>query len=77
MVWEEANGPTPRGYVVVFRPGMRTNVLEEITLDRVELVSRREHMARHTVHRFPEPLRQVIQLKGAVQRQINKRTKAA
>jgi hypothetical protein len=31
LVWVEANGPVPPKHIVVFKPGMRTNVLEEIT----------------------------------------------
>lgn len=73
LVWEREHGPVPAGHVVVFKPGRRTTKFEEITLDAVELVTREELMQRNTVHRYPKPIAQLIQLKGAVQRQINKR----
>lgn len=76
LVWETEHGPTPAGHVVVFLPGMKTTELADITLDRLELVTRQELMARNTVHRFPAPLAAAIQLKGALQRQINKRTRS-
>ena len=76
LVWIEANGPVPDGYAVVFRPGRKTTVLEAITLDALELVSRRELMARNTVNNLPPELAKLVQLRGALNRQINKRAKA-
>lgn len=72
LVWEAANGPVPAGHIVVFKPGLRTIVLEEITLDRVELISRAENARRnHPRARDPE-LGRLIQLKGAITRQVNR-----
>jgi len=73
LVWIEANGPVPNGHVVVFKPGMRTNVLDEITLDKVELISCAENMRRNSYHNYPKEIAQLIQLRGAVQREINRR----
>lgn len=75
LVWEKEMGPIPPGHVVVFRRGMHTDVEAEITVDRIEAITRRELMARNTVHNLPEPLRQVIRLKGVVTRTINDLTK--
>lgn len=77
LVWIEANGPVPDGHVVVFKPGRRTTALEAITLDAVELVSRRELMARNTVHRLPDELLPVVRLRAQLTREINRRTKEA
>lgn len=73
LVWIAANGKVPRGHIVVFRPGMKTNVLEEITIERVECISYAENMRRNTLHRYPKPIAHAIQLRGALNRQINKR----
>jgi hypothetical protein len=76
LVWIEHNGPVPRGHVVVFRPGQRTNVLEQITLDRLECITRAELMRRNSYHnRYPQPVRQIIQLRGVLTRKINNRRK--
>lgn len=75
LVWIEANGPVPPKHICVFKPGMRTSVLEEITIDKVECISLAENMRRNTLHRYPKEIAQLIQLRGAVQRQINKRSK--
>jgi hypothetical protein len=76
LMWEAANGPVPPGHVVVFREGRKTIVESEITLDRLELVSRAELMRRNTVHRLPPELREVIQLTGALKRKIKSRSKS-
>lgn len=75
LVWVEANGPLPPKHIVVFRPGMRTNVLAEITLDRVECISLAENMKRNTRHNLPPELNEVVQLRAVLTRQINKRRK--
>lgn len=76
LVWMEANGSVPDGHVVVFKPGRRTAVLEQITSDAVELVSRVELMKRNTVHaRYPKEVAQLVQLKGAIKRQVNRLAK--
>ncbi len=73
LVWVEVNGPVPPKHMVVFKPGMRTNVLEEITIDRVECISLAENMKRNTRHNLPPELNQVVQLRAVLTRQINKR----
>lgn len=75
LVWIEANGPVPPKHIVVFKPGMKTNVLEEITLDKVECISLAENMKRNTRHNLPPELNEVIQLRAVLTRQINKRMK--
>lgn len=71
LVWEAANGPVPHGHIVVFK-GARTAVLDEITLDRVECITRAEHARRnHPRSRSPE-LGKLVQLKGAITRQVNR-----
>lgn len=69
-VWAEAHGPIPAGYNVCFKDGDKTNC----ALTNLELVSRRDMMKRNTVHNLPKPLAETIQLLGALNRQIRKRT---
>lgn len=75
LVWIEANGPVPPKHIVVFKPGMRTQVLEQITADRVECISLAENMKRNTRHNLPPELNEVVQLRAVLTRQINKRSK--
>lgn len=75
LAWIEANGAVPAKHVTVFKKGMSTNKLEEITLDRIECVSHSELMKRNSVHNLPKELAELVQLRGAVNRQINQRSK--
>lgn len=73
LVWEAAHGPIPKGFNVIFRPGQKTTVLEEITLDRLECISRRENMQRNSSHTRMDPeMARLYQLKGAITRQVNR-----
>lgn len=77
LAWEREYGPIPDGYVVTFRPGMRTAVLEQITTDRLECITRAELAYRnHPRNRDPE-LGRLVQLKGAITRQVNRITREA
>jgi hypothetical protein len=71
IVWEEANGPIPPSHVIAFKNGDP----KDIRLDNLECISRRERMARNTVHNLPKPLAKTIQLLGALKRQINRKAR--
>lgn len=75
LVWVEVNGPLPPKHIVVFKPGMRVTELDQITIDRVECISLAENMRRNTRHNLPKELSDLIQLRGALSRVINNRTK--
>lgn len=77
LVWVDANGPVPPKHIVVFKPGQRTAVLEQITLDRVECISMAENARRnHPNNKSPE-LAKLVQLKGAITRQVNRIARTA
>lgn len=40
LVWEEHNGSIPKGYVIIFKDGDKTNV----SIDNLALISRAEHL---------------------------------
>ena len=73
MLWEETHGPVPSGHAVIFKDGDKTH----IELANLELVSRRELMRRNSYTNYPPEIARLIQLRGAVQRQINKRERDA
>lgn len=78
LVWEAAHGPIPKGHVVRLKDGRRALVREEIVLDRLECVTRAENMRKNSYWRkYPHEVGELIQLKGALTRQINKRTRNA
>src|SRR5574337_2009025 len=73
LVWETANGPIPKGHIVVFKKGLKTLVSADITVDRLDLVTLAENMRRNSYRNYPQPIPQLIQLRGALNRKINKR----
>lgn len=70
LVWVDQNGPVPHGHIVVFKPGMRTTTVEEITADKVECISFAENMRRNTLHRYPKEITHTIQVRAALNRRI-------
>lgn len=61
----------PRGYVVIFEDGNKRN----FDITNLKMVSRAELMKRNSVHNLPKELAELVQLRGAVNRQINARSK--
>jgi len=76
-VWEQAHGPVPAGHLVVFKAGMKTLDPALITLDRVELITMAENARRNHWRTASPELGQIVQLKGAITRQVNRIKKQA
>lgn len=76
LVWIAAHGPLPADHICVFKAGLRTTVLEEITPDRLECITRVENMRRNSYHnRYPKEIGLAIQARGALIRKINRATR--
>lgn len=73
LVWIEHNGSIPHGCNIQFRDGNRQN----ISINNLYMITRSEQLkTENSLHaRYPEEVRKLIQLKGALNRQINKATK--
>ena len=71
LEWEKHRGPLPKGYMIKFRNGDRT----DIRIDNLICVSRVANMHQNNIHRLPKELVEICQLKGRLNRQINKREK--
>lgn len=72
LVWEAAHGPIPKGHVIAFKPGQKTTVLQDITIDRLECISRAENLRRNGHGKNSLEMMRLYQLKGAIARQINR-----
>ena len=77
LVWIEAHGSVPPGHVVRFRDRMFTNVLEEITLDRLECISQAENLRRNHPRSKSRDLGRLVQLKAVISRHVNRITREA
>lgn len=71
-IWQQVNGKLPKGMNIVFKDGNSEN----FSIENLECISDVELMQRNTVQRFPQDLKNVIQLKACITRQINKNNKS-
>lgn len=72
--WEKHHGkPVPKGHAVIFRDGNSQNFAPA----NLELISRAGLMRRNSYLNLPEPLAEIVQLRGALNRKINRRSKQA
>ena len=66
-VWTQANGEIPPGSVVIFLDGNYLNC----ELNNLQVISRRENMARNTIQRFPAELQEIMKLTCKLKRKTN------
>ena len=72
LLWVEHYGPVPSGYAVAFIDGDKKRVV----IENLVLLSRADLMRRNTYHNnYPKEICELIQLRGQIVRQINKRTR--
>jgi hypothetical protein len=69
IIWQAKHGRIPRGWFVVHKNRDRA----DFKLRNLVLVNRAANMERNTCHRYPKEIARLIQLRGALNRQINKR----
>lgn len=68
FLWEKENGKIPKCQNVVFKDSNQSNVV----LSNLEIISDEELLKRNSLHRYPKEISHLIQIKSALQRQINK-----
>lgn len=72
LLWVEHNGPLPAKSIVIFKDKNRKNIV----IENLECITRAENMRRNSYHNnYPKEVAQIIQLRGALQRKINRREK--
>lgn len=71
LLWETQHGPVPKGYAVGFINGDKA----DLRPDNLVLLSRTDLMRRNTLHNYPKEIALAIQLRGALIRKINRRTR--
>lgn len=69
--WMQAHGPIPPKMNLVFKDGNTMNC----DLDNLEPISNADLLRRNSLHNYPEDIARTIQLRGALNRQINKHLK--
>jgi hypothetical protein len=72
--WEKHSGrKVPKGHAVIFRDSNNRNFAPA----NLELISRADLMRRNSYLNLPEPLQQIVQLRGALTAKINRRSQQA
>ena len=72
VIWERCNGKIPKGHIVSFIDGNKQNV----KITNLSLMSMAQNANRNNpASKYGPEIKQIYQLKGAITRQINKRTK--
>lgn len=73
IIWEEANGPIPPGCNIQFK---NKNPLD-VRIENLYIISRGDQMKNENsmIARYPEDLRKVIRLKGAINRKLTMLTR--
>jgi len=69
--WQQKNGVIPKGLKLIFKDGDTMNC----DISNLELLTPGELMKRNSLHNYPKPIAQAIQLRGALNRQIRKHMK--
>lgn len=72
LVWKAAHGDVPKGHCVCFKAGRFSAALELITLDAIELLTRKEVMLRNSIWVKNPELARLYHLKGQIKRQVNR-----
>jgi hypothetical protein len=68
LMWEQANGPVPKGFAVAFKDRNKAHFVPE----NLELISRSELMRRNTIHNYPPELADVIRLGASLKRKLRR-----
>ncbi len=72
LLWQEHHGEIPDDHYIRFKDGNKRN----IAIENLEMVSTVENMRANSMHTvYPKELAQLAQLRGAIQRKINRRMK--
>jgi hypothetical protein len=75
LVWEAAHGPVPEGRICVFKPGRKTFVADEITADKLEVITLAENMRRNTIHNWPADIKKAMYDRISLLRSIKRHEK--
>lgn len=69
--WQQVHGKIPAKMKLIFKDGNTMNC----EINNLELLTSAQLMKRNSVHNYPAPIASAMQLRGALNRQINKHLK--
>jgi len=69
--WEKVNGPVPKGMILTFKDGIKTNTAPE----NMKLITMAENMKRNSYLHYPAEVREILHIKKSITRKIKQHTK--
>jgi hypothetical protein len=72
IVWIAENGAIPAGHIIRHKDGNNQNC----ELSNLQCISKADNMRLNSYHNYPAPIPQLIQLRSALNRQLNNRSKS-
>lgn len=69
LIYEQHYGSIPKGMYVIFKDKNKLN----FEIDNLELISKKEHMQRNTIQRFPKELKEIMFINSKLKRKINEK----
>lgn len=66
-VWEQVNGPMPKGHAIIFKDRNKTN----FNIENLECITRQELMLKNTIHNYPSDIVGVIKILKNLKKKIN------
>jgi hypothetical protein len=66
LLWERHHGPVPKNHMVIFKDADKNNIV----IENLECITLADNMRRNSIHNLPQELKEVLQLKGALNRRI-------
>lgn len=70
-VWKNAGMDVPSGFVVAFKQGFKPNHVDDITLDKLEVISRQELLDRNRIQRYPSELHSAMIQIGLMRKELD------
>lgn len=70
VVWESVNGAVPKGMCLVFKDKNKQN----ISIENLEIITRKENMLRNTIHRYSEELKPIVKLIGKLKNKAHEKS---
>lgn len=68
VVWEQCKGKIPKAHNIIFIDGDTDN----FNIDNLKCISNKDLLRMNSLHNLPQEMQEILQLKGAITRQINK-----
>lgn len=67
-LYEQKHGKIPKGHIVIFKDNNPLNCV----IENLELISRKEHMLRNSIQRYPEEIKDILRIKSKLNKTISK-----